>query len=199
MFYSSPPTAPTATVRERRDRHGPVTTVGMEEGVTRAVPTRSPSGTWSVRTGYVIYWVITSSRPGCFLPAGAGRPMAVRLQWDPEHPNRAAGDDPEGRCLRRLARGRTATRSTRHDRTDRCLPFIGQIASSGRRTTVFLVGDDAHRHTSRGGTGMNTAIADGVDLGWKLRLGAQWLGPDRRCWTRTYRNGGPSCMHNLER
>ena len=36
------------------------------------------------------------------------------------------------------------------------------------RTGVFLVGDAAHRVTPRGGTGMNTAIADGYDLGWKL-------------------------------
>jgi putative polyketide hydroxylase len=33
---------------------------------------------------------------------------------------------------------------------------------------TFLVGDAAHRVTPRGGTGMNTAIHDGYDLGWKL-------------------------------
>ena len=33
---------------------------------------------------------------------------------------------------------------------------------------MFLVGDAAHRVTPRGGTGMNTAIHDGYDLGWKL-------------------------------
>ena len=33
---------------------------------------------------------------------------------------------------------------------------------------MFLVGDAAHRVTPRGGTGMNSAIADGFNLGWKL-------------------------------
>ena len=32
----------------------------------------------------------------------------------------------------------------------------------------FLAGDAAHRMTPRGGTGMNTAIQDSFDLGWKL-------------------------------
>jgi hypothetical protein len=33
---------------------------------------------------------------------------------------------------------------------------------------VLLAGDAAHRVTSRGATGMNAAIRDGYDLGWKL-------------------------------
>ena len=32
----------------------------------------------------------------------------------------------------------------------------------------MLVGDAAHRTTPRGATGMNTGIADGHNLGWKL-------------------------------
>ena len=46
--------------------------------------------------------------------------------------------------------------------------FAAQIADDFRAGDVFLVGDAAHRITPRGGTGMNTAIADGFDLGWKL-------------------------------
>ena len=42
---------------------------------------------------------------------------------------------------------------------------IADTFSSGR---VFLAGDAAHRVTPRGGTGLNTAIAGGRDLGWKL-------------------------------
>src|SRR5262249_9816143 len=37
-----------------------------------------------------------------------------------------------------------------------------------REGAVFLVGDAAHRTTPRGGTGMNTAIQDGLALGWRL-------------------------------
>ncbi len=46
--------------------------------------------------------------------------------------------------------------------------FAAQIADAFRAGNVFLVGDAAHRITPRGGTGMNTAIADGFDLAWKL-------------------------------
>ena len=46
--------------------------------------------------------------------------------------------------------------------------FAAQVATSWRVGRAFLVGDAAHRMTPRGGRGMNTAIADGHDLGWKL-------------------------------
>jgi hypothetical protein len=46
--------------------------------------------------------------------------------------------------------------------------FAAQIAQRYQDARVFLVGDAAHRMTPRGGTGMNTAIQDGYDLGWRL-------------------------------
>ena len=54
------------------------------------------------------------------------------------------------------------------DRAHRLLLLAAQIAERFRDGNVFLVGDAAHRVTPRGGTGMNTAIHDGHDLGWKL-------------------------------
>ncbi len=45
---------------------------------------------------------------------------------------------------------------------------MGGIADRYRHGRVFLLGDAAHRVTPRGGTGLNTAVADGFDLGWKL-------------------------------
>ncbi len=46
--------------------------------------------------------------------------------------------------------------------------FAAQIATRYRDRRCFLVGDAAHRTTPRGGTGMNTAIHDAHNLGWKL-------------------------------
>jgi 2-polyprenyl-6-methoxyphenol hydroxylase-like FAD-dependent oxidoreductase len=54
-----------------------------------------------------------------------------------------------------------------------------QLAEHFRHGDVFLVGDAAHRVTPRGGTGMNTAIQDGHDLGWKLGWVLRgWAHPD---------------------
>lgn len=46
--------------------------------------------------------------------------------------------------------------------------FAAQLAEHYRSGRCFLIGDAAHRMTPRGGTGMNTAIQDGYDIGWKL-------------------------------
>ncbi len=46
--------------------------------------------------------------------------------------------------------------------------FGAAVARRERLGRAFLVGDAAHRTTPRGATGMNTGIADGHNLGWKL-------------------------------
>ena len=46
--------------------------------------------------------------------------------------------------------------------------FAAEIADRFSDRRAFLIGDAAHRVSPRGGTGMNSAIADGHDLGWKL-------------------------------
>ena len=52
------------------------------------------------------------------------------------------------------------------------------VADSFRRNRVFLVGDSAHLFCPTGGIGMNTAIGDAFDLGWKLSAVLQgWGGP----------------------
>jgi putative polyketide hydroxylase len=56
--------------------------------------------------------------------------------------------------------------------------FAAQVATSFRSGRAFLVGDAAHRMTPRGGRGMNTAIADGHDLGWKLAFAVRGLAGD---------------------
>ncbi len=53
---------------------------------------------------------------------------------------------------------------------ERSMPvaFGTGLAGRFRAGDAFLIGDAAHRVTPRGGTGLNTAIRDGFDIGWKL-------------------------------
>jgi 2-polyprenyl-6-methoxyphenol hydroxylase-like FAD-dependent oxidoreductase len=53
---------------------------------------------------------------------------------------------------------------------ERAIPvtFGVGLAEQFRDGNAFLIGDAAHRVTPRGGTGLNTAIRDGFDIGWKL-------------------------------
>jgi 2-polyprenyl-6-methoxyphenol hydroxylase-like FAD-dependent oxidoreductase len=46
--------------------------------------------------------------------------------------------------------------------------FTSRVAERFREGRGFLVGDAAHQATPRGGTGLNAALQDGFDLGWRL-------------------------------
>jgi 2-polyprenyl-6-methoxyphenol hydroxylase-like FAD-dependent oxidoreductase len=53
------------------------------------------------------------------------------------------------------------------------------LAERFRHGNAFLIGDAAHRVTPRGATGLNTAIRDGFDLGWKLAWALRGWAGDR--------------------
>jgi 2-polyprenyl-6-methoxyphenol hydroxylase-like FAD-dependent oxidoreductase len=77
-------------------------------------------------------------------------------------------------------------------------PFAAQVAERYRQGLGFLVGDAAHRMTPRGGTGMNTAIQDSFDLGWKLAWVLRgWAPPDLLDSYETERR--PVGLHNVGR
>jgi putative polyketide hydroxylase len=76
--------------------------------------------------------------------------------------------------------------------------FAAQLADRFRVGDVFLAGDAAHRVTPRGGTGMNTAIASGHDLGWKLGWVVRgWAGPELLDTYEAERR--PVAAHNVAR
>ncbi|GAA3211195.1 FAD-dependent monooxygenase [Dactylosporangium siamense] len=115
---------------------------------------------------YGIYPVTDPDVSGVLLPAGGDR-------W-------VYGRETDGRdgtaALLRAATG-VADLRPRITREAR-FRFTVRLARRYRTGRMFLAGDAAHQITPRGGTGMNTAIHDGHDLGWKLAwvlLG--WAGP----------------------
>lgn len=76
--------------------------------------------------------------------------------------------------------------------------FAAQLADRFRAGDVFLAGDAAHRVTPRGGTGMNTAICGGNDLGWKLGWVLRgWAGPELLDTYEAERR--PIAAHNVAR
>jgi len=60
------------------------------------------------------------------------------------------------------------------------IPWVRRavVAETYQRGRCFLVGDSAHLLSPTGGFGMNTGVADAVDLGWKIEATlAGWGGP----------------------
>ena len=80
----------------------------------------------------------------------------------------------------------------------RTFRFAAQLATTFHSGPAFLAGDAAHRVTPRGGTGMNTAIQDGFDLGWKLGFVLSgWANADLLDTYEIERR--PIAAHNVER
>lgn len=109
-------------------------------------------------------YAVDSEPDGVFLPAGDDR-WIFGVMFEP-------GARPENLnergMRRRIASGAGLSRlAPRIDRLG-SFSFAAMIAERFRAGNAFLVGDAAHRVTPRGGTGMNVAIHDGFDLGWRL-------------------------------
>jgi 2-polyprenyl-6-methoxyphenol hydroxylase-like FAD-dependent oxidoreductase len=119
---------------------------------------------------YGLYVITHPDAEGIFVPAGSGDRWLYGQELEHQRPlvgdHTDADAEPAATRLIRIASGvpdlepdilRTGTFS-----------FAAQIADRYRDRRAFLAGDAAHRVTPRGGTGMNTAVHDAHDLGWKL-------------------------------
>jgi putative polyketide hydroxylase len=108
---------------------------------------------------HLIYWVTHAAAPGSFIPTGASDRWLHGSGAEPP-------DDRQATKLIRRGAG-VADLPVRVERTAR-FSSGAQLAECWRVGRVFLAGDAAHRVTPRGGTGLNVALHDGYDLGWKL-------------------------------
>jgi putative polyketide hydroxylase len=124
---------------------------------------------------YGLYGIMNPETPGVLVPSGRGDRWLYGREWP-------HGQEPErdsvGDLIReiRIAAG-VPDLMPRVERVGR-FTFAAKMADRFRDRRAFLVGDAAHRVTPRGGTGMNTAIHDGFDLGWRLAwVLSGWSGP----------------------
>jgi putative polyketide hydroxylase len=115
---------------------------------------------------YGLYSVGTGAGEATILPAGRDDRWLYGGSWDPRRERLADYTAPRLAARIERATGVAGLRP-RIERVG-AFSFAAQLAERFREGSAFLVGDAAHRVTPRGGTGMNTAIRDGHDLGWKL-------------------------------
>ncbi|MBL7498065.1 FAD-dependent monooxygenase [Frankia sp. CNm7] len=122
---------------------------------------------------HLIYTITNPEASGVLLPAGDGR-WLFGQDHDPDTP---APTDEDLADRIATAIGLPGLRPTIL-RTG-TFRFDARIARRYRDGAVFLAGDAAHRMTPRGGTGLNTAVHDGHDLGWKLAwVTLGWASPE---------------------
>jgi 2-polyprenyl-6-methoxyphenol hydroxylase-like FAD-dependent oxidoreductase len=118
------------------------------------------------RPHYGLYPVFHPDAEGVFVPSGRGGRWVYGYQGAPGALPSVLPDEAAMAERIRIASG-VPELEPRIERIGR-FQFAAKLAESFRVQSAFLAGDAAHRITPRGGTGMNMAIRDGHDIGWKL-------------------------------
>ncbi len=166
----------------------------LKDGITAVF--RAPLWRLLGERRHVIYSVTKPDCEGTFVPSGRPDRWVFGFPWDPDNERLA-----DWTTERVVARVRAAAAAPDIDvRLEHLRPFsyAAQLAERFREGNVFLAGDAAHRVSPRGGTGMNTAIRDGFDLGWRLVWVLNgWAGEDLLDGYEAERR--PVASHNVAR
>ncbi|HWI71044.1 MAG TPA: FAD-dependent monooxygenase, partial [Baekduia sp.] len=115
---------------------------------------------------YGLYAIGHPDADGVFLPAGRDDRWLYAAMWGSDTP--PPPDLDEAGLVRRIRTGAGVPGLRPRIERIGAFRFAAQLAERFRAGNVFLAGDAAHRATPRGGTGMNSALQDGHDIGWKL-------------------------------
>jgi putative polyketide hydroxylase len=168
--------------------------VGPGEVDRVAVSVAFSAPLWDLVGGrrYGLYPIVRPDVSSVFVPSGHGDDWVFGIGEE-----LVSGiDEQEMKRVIRTAVGVPGLEPRIHD--IRTFRFGAEIADRFADRSAFLVGDAAHRVSPRGGTGMNTAIADGHDLGWKLGwVLAGWADEDLLESYEEERR--PVAVHNVER
>jgi 2-polyprenyl-6-methoxyphenol hydroxylase-like FAD-dependent oxidoreductase len=116
--------------------------------------------------------IVHPEAEGVLIPVGADR-WEFAHEWFPER-----GETPDHSVARWTALLRTATGLPGLEpEILSVLPFTmaADVATSYRAGNGFLAGDAAHRMTPVGAVGLNTALHDGHELGWRLAWATRGL------------------------
>ena len=133
---------------------------------------------------------------GVFVAAGPPDRWVYGIPWDPD--NERLEDWTPERVIARIRAGAAAPGLDVRLEHLRPFSYAAQLADRFRDRNVFLAGDAAHRVSPRGGTGMNTAIRDGFDLGWRLAWVLRgWARPELLDGYESERR--PVAAHNVAR
>ncbi|HET7311176.1 MAG TPA: FAD-dependent monooxygenase [Mycobacteriales bacterium] len=145
---------------------------------------------------YGLYVITRPDAAGVLTPRGAGDRWGMSRETPVGAPSLLDLDERELTTLIQRAAGSDMMRP-RIERVS-AFTFAAQLADRYQSGRCFLVGDAAHRMTPRGGTGMNTAIQDAFDLGWKLAwVVRRWATPELLSTFEKERR--PVAAHNVER
>jgi 2-polyprenyl-6-methoxyphenol hydroxylase-like FAD-dependent oxidoreductase len=127
---------------------------------------RAPYGAIADERRYALNLITHPDASGLMMPLGGGDRWGFTYESTPERPALDGLDrDALARLIATAAGAGDALPSIEYVGT---ATFGAQVADRYRHGRVFLAGDAAHRVTPRGGTGLNLAVKDGFDLGWKL-------------------------------
>jgi putative polyketide hydroxylase len=148
-------------------RHAGITMEGPGGlGAYLAVLFRAPLGDVVGERRHGLYMLTRQGPPWVFLPTDRHDRWVFSMTWDPTRETRA--EYPPERLVELIRAGAGVPDLEPEIAWTGDFTFAAQIADRYREGRVFLIGDAAHRMTPRGAAGMNTAIHDGYDLGWKL-------------------------------